>query len=199
MIVLRAEVGKAPMFSAAEFCEQTNKWAWGTFELNYSDFAICDRKHVDEDSEFSGYDVRLAETSHFAQSPFRDFSLYTNLGGVPRSSYTLPRPRQLRPQQLPAVHRKQLGLPGGRACGASSDCENGDVCGVSFNAGQSRVLKTTCGKRQGYRSARPDLRDPAQLRWTLNCQSSFPYLACAENVSQSCCYNGMARVAADVA
>ncbi|KAI8801711.1 hypothetical protein BJ742DRAFT_835854 [Cladochytrium replicatum] len=81
-------------------------------------------------------------------------------------------------------------LPGGRACGSSSECGNGDVCGVSFNAGQSPLLKKTCGKRQGYWSANQICGIQRSFGGPFNCQSNFPYLACAENVSQSCYQNG---------
>src|SRR5258708_5787508 len=42
---------------------------------------------------------------------------------------------------------------GGAACSANSDCSSPSVCGLSFNPGNTPLLKKTCGSLIGYWTA----------------------------------------------
>ncbi|WP_419420499.1 thaumatin family protein [Legionella sp. D16C41] len=89
---------------------------------------------------------------------------------------------------------------GGSACTASSDCQNGTVCGLSFNPGKTPLLQKTCGKLLGYWNANQICGVQPNYGAPFNCQQQLPapnnafkvfqLLGCAPIPS---CYQGNAQ------
>jgi hypothetical protein len=63
---------------------------------------------------------------------------------------------------------------GGVHCQADSECQNGTLCGLSFNPGHADLLQKTCGDLLGYWSADQVCGLIPSFGAPFNCQSGLP-------------------------
>ena len=63
---------------------------------------------------------------------------------------------------------------GGNSCNSQSDCNNGDVCGISFNPGHVDLFKKSCGSQLGYWSADQICGVTPTYGAPFNCQERLP-------------------------
>jgi hypothetical protein len=93
---------------------------------------------------------------------------------------------------------------GGNACSLDSDCAAPTVCGLSFNPGNTQLLKKTCGAQIGYWTANQVCGIQSDYGAPFNCKSPLPspennltmwnLYSCADvgscyqnNASETCC------------
>lgn len=64
--------------------------------------------------------------------------------------------------------------PGGNRCNQDGECQNGNVCGTSFNPGHADLLQKTCGQIVGYWSADQICGIIPSYGAPFNCQDRLP-------------------------
>jgi|GEM_PF-2929104 len=77
-------------------------------------------------------------------------------------------------QFAPPLVEYQWVTNGGSACAANSDCNGGNVCGLSFNPGNTPLLKKTCGKLLGYWTADQICGVQRDYGAPFNCSQTVP-------------------------